>query len=174
MKIIFIGLMMRCPLILNITLMALISIILFIFFKDDSNYILINFRWFFTVAAITAALLAQIYFKLQDTKYISNASVSELNRITDLVKEYSRPVMKLIFFHLFFGVASNIAFSLKLIPTADAIATSIALSCIPLWGISLFFGYVIYDKITSFSSDLTKRSLEKAKRQEALEAMKKG
>ncbi len=38
MKIIFIGLMMRCPLILNITLMALISIILFIFFKDDSNY----------------------------------------------------------------------------------------------------------------------------------------
>lgn len=174
MKIIFIGLMMRCPLILNITLMALISIILFIFFKDDSNYILINFRWFFTVAAITAALLAQIYFKLQDTKYISNASVSELNRITDLVKEYSRPVMKLIFFHLFFGVASNIAFSLKLIPTADAIATSIALSCIPLWGISLFFGYVIYDEITSFSSDLTKRSLEKAKRQEALEAMKKG
>lgn len=146
----------------------------FYFFKDDSNYILINFRWFFTVAAITAALLAQIYFKLQDTKYISNASVSELNRITDLVKEYSRPVMKLIFFHLFFGVASNIAFSLKLIPTADAIATSIALSCIPLWGISLFFGYVIYDEITSFSSDLTKRSLEKAKRQEALEAMKKG
>ena len=173
MKIIFIGLMMRCPLILNITLMALISTILFIFFKDDSNYILINFRWFFTVAGITAALLAQIYFKLQDTKYISNASVSELNRITDLVKEYSRPVMKLIFFHLFFGVASNIAFSLKLIPTADAIATSIALSCIPLWGVSLFFGYVIYDEITSFSSDLTKRSLEKAKRQEALEAMKK-
>lgn len=139
MKIIFIGLMMRCPLILNITLMALISTILFIFFKDDSNYILINFRWFFTVAGITAALLAQIYFKLQDTKYISNASVSELNRITDLVKEYSRPVMKLIFFHLFFGVASNIAFSLKLIPTADAIATSIALSCIPLWGVSLFW-----------------------------------
>lgn len=173
MKIIFIGLMMRCPLILNITLMALISTILFIFFKDDSNYILINFRWFFTVAGITAALLAQIYFKLQDTKYISNASVSELNRITDLVKEYSRPVMKLIFFHLFFGVASNIAFSLKLIPTADAIATSIALSCIPLWGISLFFGYVIYDEITSFSSDLTKRNLERTRRQEALEAMKK-
>lgn len=95
---------MRCPLILNITLMALISTILFIFFKDDSNYILINFRWFFTVAGITAALLAQIYFKLQDTKYISNASVSELNRITDLVKEYSRPVMKLIFFSsLFWG-----------------------------------------------------------------------
>lgn len=174
MKIIFTGLMMRCPLILNITLMALISTILFIFFKDDSNYILINFRWFFTVAGITAALLAQIYFKLQDTKYISNASVSELNRITDLVKEYSRPVIKLIFFHLFFGVASNIAFSLKLIPTADAIATSIALSCIPLWGISLFFGYVIYDEITSFSSDLTKRSLERTKRQEALKAMKKG
>ncbi|MGG1355633.1 hypothetical protein ABE212_12775 [Psychrobacter pacificensis] len=173
MKIIFIGLMMRCPLILNITLMALISTILFIFFKDDSNYILINFRWFFTVAGITAALLAQIYFKLQDTKYISNASVSELNRITDLVKEYSRPVMKLIFFHLFFGVASNIAFSLKLIPTADAIATSIALSCIPLWGVSLFFGYVIYDEITSFSSDLTKRNLERTRRQEALEAMKK-
>lgn len=164
---------MRCPLILNITLMALISTILFIFFKDDSNYILINFRWFFTVAGITAALLAQIYFKLQDTKYISNASVSELNRITDLVKEYSRPVMKLIFFHLFFGVASNIAFSLKLIPTADAIATSIALSCIPLWGVSLFFGYVIYDEITSFSSDLTKRNLERTRRQEALEAMKK-
>ena len=160
MKIIFIGLMMRCPLILNITLMALISTILFIFFKDDSNYILINFRWFFTVAGITAALLAQIYFKLQDTKYISNASVSELNRITDLVKEYSRPVMKLIFFHLFFGVASNIA-------------TSIALSCIPLWGVSLFFGYVIYDEITSFSSDLTKRNLERTRRQEALEAMKK-
>lgn len=173
MKIIFIGLMMRCPLILNITLMALISTILFIFFKDDSNYILINFRWFFTVAGITAALLAQIYFKLQDTKYISNASVSELNRITDLVKEYSRPVMKLIFFHLFFGVTSNIAFSLKLIPTADAIATSIALSCIPLWGVSLFFGYVIYDEITSFSSDLTKRNLERTRRQEALEAMKK-
>ncbi|KTF08491.1 membrane protein [marine sediment metagenome] len=145
----------------------------FYFFKDDSNYILINFRWFFTVAGITAALLAQIYFKLQDTKYISNASVSELNRITDLVKEYSRPVMKLIFFHLFFGVASNIAFSLKLIPTADAIATSIALSCIPLWGVSLFFGYVIYDEITSFSSDLTKRNLERTRRQEALEAMKK-
>lgn len=173
MKIIFIGLMMRHPLILNITLMAVISTILFILFKNDSNYILINFRWFFTLAAITSALLAQIYFKLQDTKYISNASVSELNRIADLVKEYSRPVMKLIFLHLFFGVASNIAFSLKLIPTADAIATSIALSCIPLWGISLFFGYVIYDEITSFSSDLTKRSLERTKRQEALEAMKK-
>lgn len=173
MKIIFIGLMMRYPLILNITLMAVISTMLFILFKDDSNYILINFRWFFTLAAITSALLAQIYFKLQDTKYISNASVSELNRIADLVKEYSRPVMKLIFFHLFFGVASNIAFSLKLIPTADAIATSVALSCIPLWGISLFFGYVIYDEITSFSSDLTKRSLERTKRQEAREAMKK-
>ncbi|MDH4903511.1 hypothetical protein CUR83_00120 [Psychrobacter pocilloporae] len=140
---------------------------------QEVYYILINFRWFFTVAGITAALLAQIYFKLQDTKYISNASVSELNRITDLVKEYSRPVMKLIFFHLFFGVASNIAFSLKLIPTADAIATSIALSCIPLWGVSLFFGYVIYDEITSFSSDLTKRNLERTRRQEALEAMKK-
>ena len=173
MKSIFISLMMRFPLTMNVVIMALVSVLLFVIFKNNSNYIGINFKWFFTVSGITAALLAQIYFKLQDTKYIANASVIELNRITDVIKEYSTPVIKLIFFHLFFGVASNIAFSINLVQTADVIATSIALSCIPLWGISLFFGYAIYDEITSFNSDLAKRNIEKTSRRESLKSMKK-
>lgn len=172
MKNLFISLMMRFPLIINALIMVLVTALLFVVFKNDSNFIDINFRWFFTVAAITCALLAQIYFKLQDTKYVANASVAELNRITDVVKRYSTPVIKLIFFHLFFGVASNIAFSISLVPTADVIATSVALSCIPLWGISLFFGYAIYEEITNFSSDLTKRSIEKASRIDSLKSIK--
>lgn len=173
MKAIFIGLMMRFPLTVNAIIMILVATLLFIVFRNDSNYIGINFKWFFTVAGITSALLAQIYFKLQDTKYVANASVMELNRITDEIKSYSTPVIKLIFFHLFFGVASNIAFSINLVPTAEAIATSIALSCIPLWGLSLFFGYAIYGEITDLNSDLTKRNIERTSRRESLSAMKK-
>lgn len=174
MKTIFISLMMKFPLLVNILIMALISSLLLIIFKDDQGYININFRWFFSLAAMTAALLAQIYFKLHDTKYINNVSVTELNRINDKVKEYSNPVMKLIFFHIFFGIASNIVFSLNLVPVADVIATSIALACIPLWALSLLFGYSIYNEITKFYSDLLKRHLENKSRQEALEALNKG
>lgn len=174
MKSIFISIMMKYPLIVNILILVLISALLFAVFKDDINYINIDFKWFFSLAGLTAALLAQIYFKLQDTKYIPNASVMELNRITDEVKNYSRPVVKLIFFHLFFGIASNILFSVKLLPTADIITTSIALSCIPLWGLSLLFGYAIYEEITTLNSDLVKRQIERARKRDDLKALEEG
>ncbi len=91
MKNLFIGLMLKFPLLLNLVILMVVASIIFYAFNWIPFYQKLDFKWFFTLAGLTVALLAQVYAKLQDTKFIANASTSELNRISDSVNLRKNP-----------------------------------------------------------------------------------
>lgn len=173
MKNLFIGLMVRFPLLINLVILTVTAGLIFFAFNWTKGYQNLDFKWFFTLAGLTVALLAQVYAKLQDTKFIPNATTSELNRITDSVNLRKKPIIKLIFFHLIFGIISFIVFSLPLSPLGQQIAFAIGLAFIFLWVISLLFGYLLIEEIAEFTSHLLKRKLEKEKRELELKGFTK-
>lgn len=164
--------MARFPIVANLIILFSSASGLFFLFRNNDKYINIDFNWLSWTAGITSALLAQIYFKLNETKFISNTSVAELNRINDKVKIYTKPIIKLVLLHVGLAVLSNIAFSLDLTHATNAIATSVALGCLPLCILSLLFGYMIHDDLTDFYSDIIKRHLERTSRKESQQALK--
>lgn len=170
MKNLFIGLMLKFPLLLNLFILMIVASVMFYAFNWIPLYQKLDFKWFFTLAALTVALLAQIYTKLQDTKFIANATTSELNRISDSVNLRKKPIIKLIFFHLIFGIISFMIFSFPLPATTQKIAAAIGLAFIVLWLTSLLFGYLLYEEISEFTSHLLKRKLEKESRQASLKS----
>lgn len=170
MKHLFISLMIKIPIIINMIIMIVLSCISF-YLLDWICYQQLDFKWFFTLTGVTVALLAQIYTKLQDTKFIANATTSELNRIAEIVNIRKQSVIKLIFFHLIFGILNFIVFSINLMGIYQQIIIAIALSFIVLWLISLLFGYLIYEEIADFNADLLKRKLEKEQRLSDIKAL---
>jgi len=172
MRAIFISLMARFPIAANLVILVFSSLVFFLLFSNNDNYLNIDVKWLSWTAGITSALLAQIYFKLNETKFISNTSVAELNRVNDKVKLYTKPIIKLVLLHVGFAVLSNIVFSLNLPDVTNAIAISVALACLPLCILSLLFGYMIHDDLTDFYSDIIKRHLERTSRKESQQALK--
>lgn len=173
MKNLFIGLMIKFPITISLLVLATMTGIVFYAFNWMTGYQNLDFKWFFTLAGLTVALLAQVYGKLQDTRFIANATSSELNRIGDSVNLRKKPIIKLIFFHLIFGIISFIIFSLPLSPLEKKIAFAIGLAFIVLWVISLLFGYLLLEEIAEFTATLIKRKLEKENRETELKAFTK-
>lgn len=168
MKHLFLSLMIKLPIIVNTLIMVFLSCLLFILLPHIKNYQPIDSKSFFTLTGITVALLAQIYFKLQDTKFIANASVSELNRIKNSVDIRARAVIKLIFFHIIFGIINFFAFSSILSEAHKTIVISIGSSFIILWTIGLLFGYLLYQELADLNSELLKRKMQTEQRQAKL------
>lgn len=98
MKESFKGLMLRFPIIFNIIVLILLTIGMYFILSNFKAYQNLDLKWFFTLTGVTVALLGQVFWKLQDTKFIANATPSELNRITDSVNQRKTPILKLIFF----------------------------------------------------------------------------
>lgn len=171
MKKLFIGLMLKFPILINCLILAIVAGGIYFAFNWVTGYQNLDFKWFFTLAGLTVALLAQVYTKLQDTKFIANATTSELNRIIDSVNLRKKPIIKLIFFHLTFGIISFIVFSFPLSPVGHKIAVAVGLAFIILWIISLLFGYLLQEEIAEFTSYLLKRKLENESRQTSLKAL---
>ncbi|OBX57826.1 hypothetical protein A9Z61_00070 [Moraxella osloensis] len=168
MKESFKGLMLRFPIIFNIIVLILLTIGMYFILSNFKAYQNLDLKWFFTLTGVTVALLGQVFWKLQDTKFIANATPSELNRITDSVNQRKTPILKLIFFHLIFGIISLVILSFKLPAVWELIAQAIGLSFVILWIMSLAFGYFLYEDIADFNSSLLKRKAENEERQRNL------
>ena len=172
MKNLFLSFMLKFPLLIHILLLAITASMIFFAFNWITGYQKLDFKWFFTLAGLTVALLAQVYAKLQDTRFIANATSSELNRIADSVNIRRKAILKLIFFHLVFGIISFIVFSFPLSAIGQKVAVAIGLAFIVLWVVTLLFGYLLQEEIAEFTSHLIKRKLENESRQSGLKAIR--
>lgn len=171
MKHVFTSLIIKLPLISHILIMAVFFMVIFFSLPYIPNYQSWDFKWFFSIAGITVALLAQIYTKLQDTKFIANASISELNRIADSVNVRTKAVIKLIFFHLIFGICNFLIFAIPLPDVYKQAVIAICLSFVVLWVITLLFGYTLYQEMADLNAELLKRKIQHEHRQATLKKL---
>lgn len=124
-----------------------------------------NFSWVWAGTTVVSALLAQLYFKLQDLKNSSNTTLSELNRLAKSTDDLSKIVLKLLFFHLILGLTLNVVVSFSI---SHLIVTVTTISVVPVWLISIYFGYMLYKEIANFNALILKRKLKMEQKQSAL------
>lgn len=172
MREVFMNLILRFPISIHIIVSLLFTLVTLLIMSNFLLSLSVDFKWFYTFATITSALLAQVYFKLQDMRFIEDATVSELNRIGAEVNEWSKPVIKLVFFHFIVAIIVGAVTSMMCVPVKyDNLAASIVLSFIPLWCISLLFCYSTYQSVSNFKSELLKRRLEANSRKTNLDSL---
>ncbi len=167
MKTLFLNLMLRFALIISILIMLIAFVVVYCFYSSILTNIDISITWIFTFAGLTAGLLAQVYIKLQSSKSLTNVTVSELNRITDIINTRSKPILNLILFNILMAIISTLC--LQIIPTNFIKSLSLALA--PLWITHILFVYLNLEDIENFLSNIKKRKLESDKRDIALKSL---
>lgn len=161
----FLTLIIKQPILFHLVVLLIFGISVYVFFDCPAFS---SFSWVWAGTALVCALLAQIYSKVQDLKISSNVTSSELNRLAKSTDNLSATILKILFFHIAIGIGLNIVLSTSKTPP---IAIIVAIALIPVWLISLYFGYLLYKEILNFNAIVLKRKLEGEQRQASLKKL---
>ncbi|MFW2176648.1 MULTISPECIES: hypothetical protein [unclassified Moraxella] len=173
--------------IFNITMIitSIVAFSILIGFILFNNPVLfsISFKWFQTSAFFIVALIAQTFFKLNDTKEQTKILESEFNRIqADVSDRTARLLRVLIFYVLSAIILSAIHSSIEpIIPNIAKASTSlttfikftyiISISYLLTWTFSIYNAYKIYQDITDLKAQIALGEIRKEGRKKALDRL---
>lgn len=151
----------------------------------NNNYLLkIDFKWFQTSSFFIVALIAQMFFKLNDTKELSKVNESEFNNIKDDINErVSRLLKVLIFYFLSAVLLSAIHGTILTIISANNGQLApieeklfrffyiVSLSYIIAWIFSVWNAYNLYIEVSELKAIIALEEIEREGRKKALERL---
>lgn len=163
---------------------ALTFIALSLAFINSPYLLKIDFKWFQTLAFFIVALIAQMFFKLNDTKDLTKVTESEFNNIKDDINDrVSRLLKVLLFYFLSAVILSAIHGTIaSLLGEKNRILTIeeinfikrfylLSLSYVVAWLFSVWNAYTLYIEISELKSEIAQGEIDKEGRKKAVERL---
>lgn len=166
--------------IINLTMIILVivlgTVVLFYTMADLPYIQYISFRWYQGAGFAVIALMAQMFFKLNDIREQSKISEVAFSNLQMVVRVKSNVLLRVIVFY-FLSLITNVI----LISIADSghisiwIANLFRIICIayiPAWILSVINSYHVYLDISEYKAELALKELQEAGRRSAVDRLK--
>ena len=166
--------------IINLTMTILVIVlgtaVLFYFIADLQYMQYISFRWYQGAGFAVIALMAQMFFKLNDIREQSKISEVAFRNLQTAVRIKSNVLLRVIIFY-FLSLIINVI----LISIADSghidfwianLFRVISIAYIPAWILSVINSYHVYLDISEYKSELALKELQEAGRKNAVDRLK--
>lgn len=173
---------------------AVSTIVLLLAFYNNNLVVNIDFRWYQPSAFVVIALMAQMFFKLNDIREQTKILESEFYRLQEAVIIRSNTLLRVIIFYFISLIVISILLSVfepslvQTIPVESFIPENtglenihyikiiklLAISYVFAWMLSIINAYSVYRDIADYKSNLALRELLEDGRKNALKRLKGG
>lgn len=171
---------------------AVSTIVLLLAFYNNNLVLNIDFRWYQPSAFVVIALMAQMFFKLNDIREQTKILESEFYRLQEAVIIRSNTLLRVIIFYFISLIVISILLSVfepslvQTIPVESFVPQNtalekihyikiiklLAISYVFAWMLSIINAYSVYRDISDYKSNLALRELLEDGRKNALKRLK--
>lgn len=166
--------------IVNLTMAILVivlgTVVLFYVFAGSQYIQYISFTWYQGAGFVVIALMAQMFFKLNDIREQSKISETAFRNLQTAVRIKSSVLLRVIIFY-FLSLLTNVmlisvADSGHIDPLISTLFKIISIAYIPAWILSVINSYHVYLDISEFKAELALKELHKTGRKNAVDRFK--
>ena len=166
--------------IINLTMIILVivlgTVILFYVMSELPYMQYISFRWYQGAGFAVIALMAQMFFKLNDIREQSKISEMAFRNLQTAVRIKSNVLLRVIIFYFLSLIANVILISIADSGQIDSWIANlfriISIAYIPAWILSVINSYHVYLDISEYKSELALQELQETGRKSAVDRLK--